>query len=129
IMPLLTSVPPDLLRSLSGNGVQPIAGTSDAPAPESNEAPVIFETDLTESGEFGVEWLVIDRDSVKVFGPNGKGPAELRRYIPLHQIETVRAETFVGNGLLEATTAGETIPLLRYTQALAGDAHAVSRAL
>ncbi len=133
-MPRLDSLPPELQNWLASNH-SPTAGGNGANVsilaakPEDGARLIIFETDLTEGGEFGPHWLVIDSESVRVFGPNGSGPAELRRAIPISGIRSVKAETFVGNGILQVRTDFDTIPLARYSQAFAGDAHVIARGL
>src|SRR5687767_15067181 len=126
-MPLLESLPPQLQSELLTETSFSVNGNMTSALSE--YSPVVFETDLSERGDFGVGWLVIDADSVRVYSPNGGGPAELQRTVPLTAIRSAQADTFVGNGVLRVSTDSETIPLARYSQALAGDAHVIARGL
>ena len=120
-MPLLESLPVQLVTALA----EPGALSEDVHAVR----PVVFQTDLTQSGDFGAEWLVIDSGSLRVFEPNGGGPANLRKSVPIEEIQSATAETFVGSGILQVRANGETIPLIRYSQGLAGDAHSLARGI
>jgi len=127
--------------SASGNGDSPL---SSPPAPRETEdiqpttngvqvdnpppaAPIAFATDINTGGTFGTEWLVVENGHVYVFVPNGGAHAELRRAVPLQSIKEAKAEMFVGNGLLHVRTDAETVPLVRFSQAIAGEANAVAR--
>ena len=106
------------------------AGSGDDSADEHKR--IAFATDIDATGVFGQEWLVVEDRQVYVFGLNGNGSgkrAYLRQTVPLERIKEVSAEMLVGNGLLEARTVEETIPLVRFSQAEVGEAHTVARQL
>lgn len=119
------------------NGAAPVASASAAAemtepeaaaetTPESDK-PIAFETDITESGAFGTEWVVIDSGQVYVFAPNGGTRAHLRHSVPLERIKEAKAEIHIGNGEITVRTDSETIPLVRFSQATVAEAHAVTR--
>src|SRR5579862_2822465 len=88
---------------------------------------ITFETDINVRGEFGTEWLVADSSHLYVFAPNGGNRAKVLQAIPIGQIREVKSETQIGNGLLEARTRQETIPLVRFSQAVTAEANVMAR--
>lgn len=91
--------------------------------------PIAFATDINAEGVFGPEWLVVDREQVYVFSPNGGEHAHLRHAVPIRRIKEAKAEMHIGNGQLEVRTDTETIPLVRFSQATVAEANTVARQL
>jgi ATP-binding cassette subfamily B protein len=101
----------------------------DAPEGLADGQHLAFETDITGRGEFGTEWLVADSSHLYVFAPNGGNRAKVLCTIPMEQLREVKSETQIGNGLLEARTQQETIPLVRFSQAATAEANLMARQL
>ncbi len=101
--------------------------------PERDEAEdkrILFQTDLRADGAFGTEYLVVERDGVYVFAPGKNGASgliETRTALPMTEIQSAKAETYIGNGRIEVRTATETIPLVRFSAATIGEANSVAR--
>lgn len=75
-------------------------------------------TDLTPEGKFGEEWLLVIDDRLQVFSKNltGKNGAFTSRLdLPLRDIESVQAVSFVIGGALHAALKGSVIELARYS--------------
>jgi ATP-binding cassette subfamily B protein len=128
-MPRLTALPTHLIAALNGGS----AVTTQEPNKSAESAApvdlVTFATDLTESGHFGVEWLVIDSESLRVFRPDANGSVRLACEVPLRDVFSARAEVFVGSGVFEIHTREGMIPLLRFSQSQAGDAISIARGI
>ena len=88
---------------------------------------IAFATDINAGGTFGPEWVVVENGKVFVFGPNGGTTAKVLHAVPLNLIKEAKAEVLVGNGLLEVRTDTETIPLVRFSQAVVGEANSIAR--
>ncbi len=73
---------------------------------------VVIYADLTRTGRFGQEWLVVTDDRVRVMGADGQGLD-----LPLEQIVSVSADSLVGGGALSAAVDGRMVELVRYTNA------------
>ncbi|HLK57538.1 MAG TPA: ABC transporter transmembrane domain-containing protein [Chthonomonadaceae bacterium] len=86
-----------------------------------------FATDLNAEGAFGPEWLVVDSGKVYVFAPNGGQKAHLLHVVPLAHIKEAKAEIQIGNGQIEVRTDVETIPLVRFSQAVVSEANSIAR--
>jgi ATP-binding cassette, subfamily B, bacterial len=81
-----------------------------------DELVAAVAADLTLDGRFGEEWLVVTKDRLLVFEPNG-APPSARVDLPLAAIRAPSADTLVGGGALQATVDGETVELVRFTNA------------
>lgn len=129
-MPLLEELPAPVAEALeTAHGCLPgeAEPLRELPPEEAAErVTLVFETDIAD-GAFGTEWLVVRDDAVCVFGANGSGPAVLRRALPISRIKSATAETYVGNGVIQALTDEGMVPLVRYTYAAAAEASAVAR--
>ena len=124
---LTDTIPDELLRHFEQDGLTAgLNGSGPAADGGVPSVPWTFTADINSAGEFGRAWLVADGDSLRVFSPNGVKPA-MDRAIPLSEVVEVRAEMYVGNGLLEAQTKTETVPLVRFSQALVADANTLAR--
>ncbi len=88
---------------------------------------IAFATDLDSEGSFNPEWLVVEDGNLYVFTRNGDAKAHLKRAIPVSEIREAKAETYFGNGQLEIRTNSETIPLVRFSQAVTGEANTIAR--
>jgi ATP-binding cassette subfamily B protein len=76
-------------------------------------------TDLTQAGSFGEEWLVVTKDRLLVFAPNGSHPVP-RLDVPLSELKAPSTDSLVGGAALQALIAGETVEIVRYTNAKQG---------
>lgn len=122
-MPLLEKLPDEIAAGLPSLTSHPASNGNKPGGELSNSSErAVFATDITSDGQFGTEWLVVDKDAIYVFSPNGGQKAELLKSVPLERVKDAEADMFVGNGLLQIRTETETIPLIRYSQALAGEA-------
>lgn len=75
-------------------------------------------TDVTTEGKFGEEWLLVIDDRLQVFskGLTAKnGSFTSRLDLPLRDIESVEAVSFVIGGALHASLKGRVIELARYS--------------
>ncbi len=117
---------------------KPTVEVDETPAVAADEKPVVaaddeapkliaFATDINAEGVFGPEWVVVKDGKVFVFGPNGGTTAKVLHAVPLNRIKEAKAEVLVGNGLLEVRTDTETIPLVRFSQAVVGEANSLAR--
>jgi ATP-binding cassette subfamily B protein len=102
---------------------------ADSNGADHSDKPIAFATDINAEGVFGPEWLVVDKEQVYVFSPNGGEYAHLRQAVPIHRIKEAKAEMGVGNGLLEVRTDTETISLVRFSHATVAEANTVVRQL
>ncbi len=81
------------------------------------EVRLAVKSDLGPDGQFGEQWLLIDRESLLVFDrPNGR--AYQRHAFPLSDIEDAKIERCVGNGLIQVTVDQQPHVLLHYTNDL-----------
>lgn len=109
---------------LTGDG-DPESSTELDPASEVKR--IAFATDLDSAGSFAPEWLVVEDGTLYVFTRNGDARAHLKRTVSISDIKEAKAETYIGNGQLEVRTQTETIPLVRFSQAIIGEANTVAR--
>lgn len=77
---------------------------------------IALETDMTPQGTFGTECLIVTQDRLRVYTPNGTAP-HLRLDLPLSELQAPQIHSLVGGGELQARRNGETIALVRYTNA------------
>jgi ATP-binding cassette subfamily B protein len=152
----LTKTPPDsvlssleIARSSSSNASSPLGdhgnghktnghkanGHAPIEAPKKAESDdhglsMALASDIAADGTFGERWLLVDERHVRVFSPDGEGPAKLDLDVPLSDLKLARAEMLVGNGVLELVTKdGRVLQAVRYTQALAPQFNGAARAL
>jgi ATP-binding cassette subfamily B protein len=85
------------------------------------EEPVrlCITADLLPDGSFGRQWLVVTDETVRVYATTDGGEPKLRLELPLRELESPKAESVVGGGVLEAAHRDQTIELARYTNAQA----------
>lgn len=92
---------------------------------------IAFASDIDRAGRFGEEWLIVLDDRLLVLAPKD-GDAEVLHEIALDSIQSARIDTRVGSGILEVRLKpghGGVIPVLRFSNALSGKAHAAIRVL
>jgi len=77
---------------------------------------IAVAADLTPQGAFGEEWLVVTRDRLLVYAPNGAAPKP-RLDLPLTALKSPSADPLIGGDALQATVNGEAVELVRYTNA------------
>lgn len=80
-------------------------------------APLIsLEADIAEDGQYGVRWLEVTSEVVRICEPNGAASSQF----PIADIKSARNEPLVGGGRLELTTKqGEIIPIISYSLTVA----------
>lgn len=81
------------------------------------EVKLSLATDLPEEKDTK-EWLIITEKQLAVV-KEGKEGEEIKRLIPLEEIEDVRSIPLVGCGVLEVKVKGEWVRLIRYSNVLA----------
>jgi ATP-binding cassette subfamily B protein len=91
------------------------------------EVVIAVAADLHRGG-FGEEWLVVTRDRLLVFAPNGARPTP-RLDLPIASLKSVSTDSLVGGAALYATIGGETVELVRYTNARQNRFHRVAKYL
>jgi len=96
-MPLIETLPDALAHSLDLSRLR-----------------IAVAADITLSGDFGREWLLITDEALRV---QADGAAEPRITLMLSDITGADAEALVGGGALMATIKGRRIELVRYTNA------------
>jgi ATP-binding cassette, subfamily B, bacterial len=94
---------------------------------ETADPLIAFPTDIASDGRFGEEWLVLTGKNLYVFSPNGGPVADVQHAVPLQQITDARTEMLVGNGVLEVYSAGQVVPILRFSLAEIGRANTAAR--
>ena len=95
---------------------------------EGEELLLAVKSDVEREGRYGEPWIVMTPKRVLVFPaePNGVVP-EVE--VPVASVTAVKAEGMVGNGSLEATVDGRTVPLLRYSNSQAKKFAAVAKTI
>src|ERR1044072_9805294 len=74
--------------------------------------------DVTQEGKFGEEWLLVIDDRFQVFSKSlttKNGAFTSRLDLPLRDIDSVEAVSFVIGGALHASLKGSVIELARYS--------------
>lgn len=108
-MPLIEPIP-DILKI-----------TLEAYSGEKNpEVIIAVTTDLLPNGSFGKEWLIVTRARLQVIAqpdPSSDPGGRARLNIALADLKKPVAESLVGGGALTAGVSGETIEIIRYSNA------------
>src|SRR6266498_391307 len=86
------------------------------PALKSREVTAAVSTDLSPSGSFREEWLVLTPTRLSVYASDQNGFAP-RVDLKLDEIKSASAEGLIGGGALLATMDGKSIEVLRYSNA------------
>src|SRR5262245_6211739 len=102
-MPLIDPLPTSLAETL-------------APSMASNSVAAAVATDLDSCGHFGEEWLVLTPGGLSVFAKNGNG-FHPRLELKLDEIQSAATDGLVGGGALLATVGGQSLEVLRYSNA------------
>jgi ATP-binding cassette subfamily B protein len=110
-MPLIEITSESVRRSLGvdGDGANGKDGTEH---PDGLIAAV--EADLTAEGTYGTEWMVVTRDTLRVYEPNGAGP-KMRLDVPLKELKSPQTESLVGGSALQAVVDGKPVEIIRYS--------------
>ena len=113
--------------------------TADPAAPPPTAAPtppavpdralLCVDTDVSLAGDPAREWLVVTEAGLTVQDARPPGPATPIRQIGWTAISKVRTTAGLGGGTLQVRVDGGWIDVVRYSNALAGRFHKVSRAL
>ncbi|MCL6432368.1 MAG: ABC transporter ATP-binding protein/permease, partial [Anaerolineae bacterium] len=106
-MSIREPLPPDIIELLKAGGIS------------EDQVEIAIPSDIDEKGQFGQEWLVVAGGHVWVFSRNGHGAVPVRS-VPLHQIEGTDTHALVSNVALEVNVGGRPVPLLRYSNSVAG---------
>ena len=88
---------------------------------------VCASADLLPDGSFGKQWLLVTNEKILVF-TDGEVPTK-RIELTISELESTKVDSVVGGGVLEANRNGETIELVRYTNADAKKFSAIAKAL
>ncbi len=106
-MSIREPLPPDIIELLRAGGIS------------EDQVEIAIPSDIDEKGQFGQEWLVVAGGHVWVFSRNGHGAVPVRS-VPLRQIEGTDTHALVSNVALEVNVGGRPVPLLRYSNSVAG---------
>lgn len=127
-MPLLELLPSEVTQTLDKLPAEPPLPLPAESSADANPTPrVAFETDITQDGKFGTEWLVVENGQIHVLAKNGGGQAKMLRSLPLSAVKEIRTDSLVGSTQIYAKTDGETINLVRASNAAVSEANAVVR--
>ena len=121
-MPLLELLPSEVTQTLDTLPVLPKEEITEPETPR-----LAFETDMTQAGKFGKEWLVVEKGQLHVLAKNGGDTTHILHSVPLADVKEVKVESLVGNLQITARTEKETIPLVRASNAVVAEANAVAR--
>jgi len=88
---------------------------------------VCASADLLPDGSFGKQWLLVTNEKVLIF-TDGEVPTK-RLELSLGELESPKVDPVVGGGILEVSRDGETIELVRYTNAETKKFSAIAKAL
>lgn len=122
-MPLLELLPTEITRTLD---TLPFPLEKDE-TPETETPRIAFETDMTQEGKFGKEWLVVEKGQIHVLAQNGDAKTHILRSIPLADVKEIKVESLVGNLQITARTNTETVNLVRASNAVVAEANAMAR--
>ncbi len=100
-MSLCDKLPVALSQSLTSLGMEPV---------------IALRADLTLSGLYGEEWLVVTDSQLAVYAVDGGLPAQ-RFACPLADVRTPKLDSLIGGGALVAEVNGALVEMLRFTNA------------
>jgi ATP-binding cassette subfamily B protein len=83
---------------------------------QSDDLVAVVAADLTPEATFGEEWLVVTKDRLLIYAPDGDRPLP-RLDIPLTDLKSPSTDSLIGGGALQAMVNGEPVELIRYTNA------------
>jgi ATP-binding cassette, subfamily B, bacterial len=104
---LREQLPSDIVELLQAGGIPP------------ERVDLAIPSDIDEKGHFGQDWLVVGGGQVWVFARNGHGAIPVHS-VPLSEIESAETRALVSNVALEVKVGGRPMPLLRYSNSVAG---------
>ena len=86
---------------------------------EADPIQVAASTDLTLDGLFGEEWLIVTPDALRVYPGLTAGDAAPapRLEVPLSRLKAPAVDTLIGGGALMAAVDGQSVEILRYSNA------------
>jgi len=131
------SVSEALLRGahLNGNGLPngsspKLNGNGSHEAAPEPEIKLSLATDVTQTGEYGERWLIVDDVNVSVVSYNADGKAHVDLSRPISSLREARTESLVDSGaLLLVEKTGDTVEALRYSTGLASVFAGAARAI
>ncbi len=115
-MTLREPLPEEILELLRAGGIG------------DEQVDIAIPSDIDEKGHFGQEWLVVAAGQVWVFSRNGHGILPVRS-VPLSQVQAAETRALVSNVALEVNVGGRFIPLLHYSNSVAGRFSRVAKAI
>jgi ATP-binding cassette subfamily B protein len=74
---------------------------------------VLLSADITPQGRYGQSWLALTDERLLVLHQDGD-----TAIFPLQQVQRVHSKNYVGNGVLLADLADETVELLRFSPSI-----------
>jgi ATP-binding cassette subfamily B protein len=95
---------------------------------DADELVIAVAADLTRAGRFGEEWLVVTKDRLRVYEPNGARPTP-RLDVPLTELKSPATDSLVGGAALQATIDGERVEIIRFTNAKQRDFSRITKYL
>jgi hypothetical protein len=104
-------------KPLPGDLPTPVVNRLAAEGGKPGDILLAAQSDLSPEGQFGEQWLLIDRTDLWVISRRN-GTADLRYRFSLGQIEDAKIERCVGNGLLQLTVNQQPHVLLHYSNEL-----------
>jgi ATP-binding cassette subfamily B protein len=78
------------------------------------EPAIAVATDLMLDGRFGEEWLIVTDEHLRVYSPDG---AAMRLDLPMAKVKMPMTDPLIGGGALIVAVDGETIEVVRYSNA------------
>ena len=100
-MSLCDTIPVALSQSLQSLGTEPV---------------IALRADLTLSGVFGEEWLIVTDSQLAVYAVDGGLPVQ-RFACPLADLRSPKLDSLVGGGALVADMDGACVEIIRFTNA------------
>jgi ATP-binding cassette subfamily B protein len=123
-----TAAGPRIAEDTTGPAAPPPA-TAPTPPADADGALLCVDTDVSLAGDPAREWLVVTEAGLTVQDAPPPGPATPIRQIGWTAVSKVRTTAGLGGGTLQVRVDGGWIDVVRYSNALAGRFHKVSRAL
>jgi ATP-binding cassette subfamily B protein len=83
----------------------------------SNRVVIALASDLSPTGSFGEQWLLVDDLGLQIYSVE-HNQANLRFHTSLREIEDAQIEPAVGNALMRVTVSGQSHDLLHFSNEL-----------
>lgn len=93
---------------------------------DSKKPDMAVRSDLSEAGTFGERWLIQVDHRILIYEQN-HGEGDLKQEISLTKVTDAKAESLVGNGILELIVDGHPVEALRFSNAEIAKFHQVAR--